>query len=452
MEATTLEFPFALPEAAPRTQADFRRRTEHLAIAATYTERVGVLPEKVSAAQQDIFDLLELAFSATNSGNAQQGERKTPELSPPTRADQEAALRSPTDPEALRRGFGSGTRISSIIPELVRDTSQSWDITGATVACAEDVAVLMQAMRSPFVETMKLAVLDDQNRITRTEILSIGAISQTLFNPGMIARVFANQDSPSRRFILSHNHPSGDPSPSAADINIQRKVYSIAHQLGYELVDHVITNGSRYHSFAEHDGCWADGYHSARAAQVAAEAPERKVNQALGRPADWEVAPRDALHKLTDPDVAQKVIGALRQVDASALYVIYANVKNGIVGFERFTDCETRPRREINKMIFEGMGREGATALAIALPGQPDATERRRQISHFKELAEAAGVTLLDVFAKGEEALESMSRAGMLEEPASYTVREALPDALRPKRSASLEQYRAIDDMSAREF
>ena len=51
------------------------------------------------------------------------------------------------------------------------------------------------------------------------------------------------------RFILVHNHPSGDPAPSPADIDATRRLCRIASALDLELVDHLILTPARYFSF-----------------------------------------------------------------------------------------------------------------------------------------------------------------------------------------------------------
>jgi DNA repair protein RadC len=51
------------------------------------------------------------------------------------------------------------------------------------------------------------------------------------------------------RFILVHNHPSGDPAPSPADIDATRRLCRIAAALDLELVDHLILAPARYFSF-----------------------------------------------------------------------------------------------------------------------------------------------------------------------------------------------------------
>lgn len=54
-------------------------------------------------------------------------------------------------------------------------------------------------------------------------------------------------------FIVVHNHPSGDPSPSEEDIIFTEKLYEGAELLGLSLCDHVIIGDNAYYSFREQE-------------------------------------------------------------------------------------------------------------------------------------------------------------------------------------------------------
>lgn len=53
--------------------------------------------------------------------------------------------------------------------------------------------------------------------------------------------------------ILSHNHPSGNPAPSDADIHTTARLFKAAEILGIALLDHIIISRTGYFSFLEHD-------------------------------------------------------------------------------------------------------------------------------------------------------------------------------------------------------
>jgi DNA repair protein RadC len=54
-----------------------------------------------------------------------------------------------------------------------------------------------------------------------------------------------------RALVVSHNHPSGDPTPSAADLAVTRQLAAMLSALGVRLHDHIITGGGRSLSFRD---------------------------------------------------------------------------------------------------------------------------------------------------------------------------------------------------------
>ncbi|MCV0382601.1 MAG: JAB domain-containing protein [Erythrobacter sp.] len=61
----------------------------------------------------------------------------------------------------------------------------------------------------------------------------------------LIGRALAHD---ARTFVLIHNHPSGDPRPSAVDVFETQVLAELARRLDLELVDHLVVGGSRIHS------------------------------------------------------------------------------------------------------------------------------------------------------------------------------------------------------------
>jgi DNA repair protein RadC len=51
--------------------------------------------------------------------------------------------------------------------------------------------------------------------------------------------------------VLFHNHPSGDPKPSADDVELTRRLAAVGILMGIDVVDHVILADVRYYSFKE---------------------------------------------------------------------------------------------------------------------------------------------------------------------------------------------------------
>jgi DNA repair protein RadC len=93
------------------------------------------------------------------------------------------------------------------------------------------------------VERFRVLHLNTRNILIRDEIMSKGSVDQTaVYVREVIRRAI---DLGSASLILVHNHPSGDPSPSRADIDVTRAIMEIGKRLNIAVHDHVIigTNG-----------------------------------------------------------------------------------------------------------------------------------------------------------------------------------------------------------------
>lgn len=56
----------------------------------------------------------------------------------------------------------------------------------------------------------------------------------------------------SANIILTHNHPSGDPTPSKEDIGITKRLVECGELLGIKVLDHIVTGDGVFHSLREH--------------------------------------------------------------------------------------------------------------------------------------------------------------------------------------------------------
>jgi DNA repair protein RadC len=55
--------------------------------------------------------------------------------------------------------------------------------------------------------------------------------------------------------IFVHNHPSGDPTPSAEDLEITRRLRRVGELVGVKVLDHIVIGKGSYVSFVD-DGYW----------------------------------------------------------------------------------------------------------------------------------------------------------------------------------------------------
>ena len=94
------------------------------------------------------------------------------------------------------------------------------------------------------VERFRVLHLNSKNMLLRDEIMSEGSIDQTaVYVREVIKRAI---DLGSVGLILVHNHPSGDPQPSRADIQITRDISEAGRRLSISVHDHVIIGSRGY--------------------------------------------------------------------------------------------------------------------------------------------------------------------------------------------------------------
>lgn len=115
------------------------------------------------------------------------------------------------------------------------------------VKSSSDVAnLLMEEMRYEKRERVKVIILNSKNNIIRIKDVSYGGTSFTVIEPKDVLIEAVRSEAP--RIIIAHNHPSGDPTPSKADIIVTRRIKEASEILGIELIDHIIIGDGTYKS------------------------------------------------------------------------------------------------------------------------------------------------------------------------------------------------------------
>ena len=109
-------------------------------------------------------------------------------------------------------------------------------------------------MRTLQKESLRVLLLDTRYRLIDAKEISIGSVNESIahpreiFQPAIVTSAYA--------IIVVHNHPSGDPAPSAADHSLTRRLSEVAELLQIKLLDHVIIGApadgrTPYFSFKE---------------------------------------------------------------------------------------------------------------------------------------------------------------------------------------------------------
>jgi DNA repair protein RadC len=92
--------------------------------------------------------------------------------------------------------------------------------------------------QNPYQETVWILLLNRQQKLMARCKIFTGSQTQCLLNPAEIFHILILGRATS--FILAHNHPSGDPTPSPEDIIATHKISKLAKIMGIPLNDHII--------------------------------------------------------------------------------------------------------------------------------------------------------------------------------------------------------------------
>lgn len=98
-------------------------------------------------------------------------------------------------------------------------------------------------------EHLRVLLLNTRNQVLAVREVYKGSVSMALVRTAELFREAVRLNAPS--LILVHNHPSGDPSPSAEDVAMTKAAVEAGELLGIELLDHVIIGERRFASLKQ---------------------------------------------------------------------------------------------------------------------------------------------------------------------------------------------------------
>lgn len=170
---------------------------------------------------------------------------------------------------ALMERFGSLPAIVAApierlmeVPGVGRSTASLFAAISATAVCVARTRIDPQqpvlgswtqlidychaAMAHDAVEKFRVLFLDRKNRLIADEIQQVGTVDHTPVYPREVIR--RSLELSATALILVHNHPSGDPAPSSADVRITKEIAEIAKNMGITLHDHIIIGKSGHAS------------------------------------------------------------------------------------------------------------------------------------------------------------------------------------------------------------
>ena len=154
------------------------------------------------------------------------------------------------DGESLARSGGLGETavaalkiVQAATLRMLSDPIRNQPILSNWQALLDYLRVDMAALN---IERVRVLHLNSRNMLIRDEVMSEGSIDQAaVYVREVIRRAI---DLGSVAIILVHNHPSGDPSPSRADIQLTKDIAEAGRRLGIVVHDHIIIGSDKHTS------------------------------------------------------------------------------------------------------------------------------------------------------------------------------------------------------------
>jgi len=161
----------------------------------------------------------------------------------------QGVLRAPIDALTEVDGVGDSTAVAikAVEAAALRLARKELKERPVLASWAGVIDYLRMRMGHGDVEQLRILFLDAKNGVIEDEELQRGTVNHTAVYPREILR--RALDHGATALILVHNHPSGDPTPSRADIEMTRQVREAAEKIGVALHDHVIVARGKHTSF-----------------------------------------------------------------------------------------------------------------------------------------------------------------------------------------------------------
>jgi DNA repair protein RadC len=146
-------------------------------------------------------------------------------------------------------GEAKAAQLQAVL-EMGRRLSVSRSPERPTINAPGDVAALLQAeMALLDQEHFRVLVLDTKNHVMAAPDVFVGSVNATTIRTAEVFREAVRLNCPS--VIVVHNHPSGDPEPSAEDANVTRELVAAGKTLDIDVLHHVVIGRDGFVSLKE---------------------------------------------------------------------------------------------------------------------------------------------------------------------------------------------------------
>jgi len=138
----------------------------------------------------------------------------------------------------IQAAFEIGRRVITDITDLKHISSPDavWNLLLPEIACLQK-------------EEFRVLVVNNKNMLLKKIIVSVGTITEAIVHPREVFRDAIKEAGSG--IIVTHNHPSGNASPSRQDIETTKRLVEAGKIVGIPLLDHIILTNSSYYSMKE---------------------------------------------------------------------------------------------------------------------------------------------------------------------------------------------------------
>ena len=136
-----------------------------------------------------------------------------------------------------------------MILELKTELAVREEPAGPKLTSPDQIHKHLTDMKKLAQETFVVLTLNIKNRLIKRHLVSLGTVNSSLVHPREVFRPAITDGAAS--IVVAHNHPSGDPSPSADDIRITRKLIEAGKLIEIGVLDHLIVGSKDFLSLRE---------------------------------------------------------------------------------------------------------------------------------------------------------------------------------------------------------
>jgi DNA repair protein RadC len=159
-----------------------------------------------------------------------------------------------------RAGLDELARVPGIGPARAAQIAAALELGRRTLARAPGARVRIRSPRDAAAyllplyagrptELFGVVLLDVRHRVLRTTVIATGTLNATVVDARDVFREAVL--GAASALVLFHNHPSGDPSPSAEDSALTARLVAAGSLMGVPVLDHIVIGDARYCSFKE---------------------------------------------------------------------------------------------------------------------------------------------------------------------------------------------------------